>query len=73
MSAANPNAVLFTFQMNLEQVNIILESLGKQPYERVADLVNGLRNGALQQLQAAEQAANAANEIQAEVAAEESA
>lgn len=45
-----------TLKFNLEQVNIILACLGKQPYETVAPLIDSIRGQAQPQLQAAEQA-----------------
>jgi hypothetical protein len=44
-----------TLKFNLEQVNIILASLGKQSYETVAPLIDSIRGQAQPQLQAAEQ------------------
>lgn len=48
--------------LNLAQVNLVLEGLGKLPHERVDALVTGIRSEAVRQLQAAEKAAQAAAE-----------
>lgn len=53
----NPNQVPITITFNLEQINVVLESLGKMPFERVADLVNGIRSVSLETLKNAEQQA----------------
>lgn len=46
--------------LNLSQVNLVLEGLGKLPHERVDALVTGIRSEAVRTLQAAEKAALAA-------------
>lgn len=56
----NPNQVPITITFNLEQINVVIESLGKMPYERVADLVNGIRSVALNALKEAEEQATSA-------------
>jgi len=53
----NPNQVPINLTLNLDQINLILESLGKMPHERVAEFVVGLRAETLRQLKAAEEAA----------------
>ena len=45
-----------TLKFSLDQVNIILATLGKQPYESVVQLIDSIRTQAQPQLQAAEQA-----------------
>lgn len=39
-------------EFNVDQVNIILASLGKQPFEAVAPLINEIQKQATPQLQA---------------------
>lgn len=45
-----------TFTFTLEEANIIMASLGKQPYDTVFDVVTKLRAQAQSQLQALEAA-----------------
>lgn len=52
----NPAAVPIQYVLNFQQVNLVLEGLGKLPYERVEQLYTAFRGAALQSLQAAEQA-----------------
>jgi hypothetical protein len=52
----NPANVPIYYTLSFQQVNLLLEGLGKLPYERVEQLYVGLRTVALQTLQAAEQA-----------------
>jgi hypothetical protein len=44
-----------TLKFSLEQVNIILAALGKQPFETVAPLIDSIRGQAQPQLQAQEE------------------
>jgi hypothetical protein len=53
----NPDNVPIAVTLNFQQVNLLLEGLGKLPYERVEQLYTGLRTVAVQALQQAEQAA----------------
>jgi hypothetical protein len=43
-----------TFTLTLDQTNVILAALGKQPFETVAPIVDTLRQQAQPQLNAAE-------------------
>ena len=50
--------ILFNIQLNLDQINVILATMGKLPYESIAPLMNSIQqqaNGQLQQLQAAQE------------------
>lgn len=50
--------ILFNIQLNLDQINVILSTMGKLPYETIAPLMNSIQqqaNGQLQQLQAAQE------------------
>lgn len=64
----NPASVPINYTMNFQQVNLLLEGLGKLPHERVEQLYTAMRSVALQALQDAEQAHNeeAAREAEAE-------
>lgn len=62
----NPASVPINYTLNFQQVNLLLEGLGKLPYERVEQLYSAIRGAALQALQAAEQAYNEAAERDAE-------
>ena len=62
----NPASVPINYTLNFQQVNLLLEGLGKLPYERVEQLYNAMRSAALQTLQDAEQAHNEAAEREAE-------
>jgi hypothetical protein len=53
----NPNEVAIRYDLNLDQVNTILEGLGQLPFNRVDQLVNGMRTIALSALREAELAA----------------
>lgn len=50
----NPNEVVIRYDLNIEQVNTILEGLGQLPFNRVDQLVNGMRTIALSALREAE-------------------
>ncbi len=52
----NPATVPINYTLNFQQVNLLLEGLGKMPYERVEQLYGAMRGAALQTLQDAEQA-----------------
>lgn len=54
----NPNEVQITITLPLEAVNLVLEGLGKLPFEHVDRLVAGIRSAALQALKAAEEQAH---------------
>lgn len=62
----NPASVPIQYTLNFQQVNLLLEGLGKLPHERVEQLYTAIRGAALQSLQAAEQAHNEAAEREAE-------
>ena len=53
----NPNEIAIRYDLNLDQVNTILEGLGQLPFNRVDQLVNGMRTIALSALREAELAA----------------
>lgn len=61
----NPNEVAIRYDLNLDQVNTILEGLGQLPFNRVDQLVNGMRTIALGALREAELAA----QVEAQAAA----
>lgn len=50
------------FEFTVEESNQILQSLGDQPYAKVADLINKLRNQAMTQINAANDAPNIGGE-----------
>lgn len=52
----NPAEVPINYTLNFQQVNLLLEGLGKLPFEKVEQLYQGMRSVALQTLQAAEAA-----------------
>jgi hypothetical protein len=58
--ALNPAQVVVKYELNLDQVNLILAALGKLPFEQVDQLVNGFRSVALNALREAEIANDAA-------------
>lgn len=62
----NPASVPINYTLNFQQVNLLLEGLGKLPYERVEQLYSAMRGAALQTLQDSEQAYNEAVEREAE-------
>jgi len=62
----SPASVPINYTLNFQQVNLLLEGLGKLPYERVEQLYSAMRGAALQALQAAEQAYNEVAEREAE-------
>lgn len=41
-----------TLELNLDEINLIMASLGRQPYEQVEGLIQKIRAQALPQLQA---------------------
>lgn len=43
--------------LTLDQTNVIMQALSKQPFEVVADLIMAVRTQAMQQMEAAKQAA----------------
>ncbi len=52
----NPNEVVIRYDLNIDQVNTILEGLGQLPFNRVDQLINGIRTIALSTLREAEAA-----------------
>jgi len=46
-------APMLTLQLDLNEVNVILESLGKEQFNRVAGLINKVRSQGIAQLQPA--------------------
>ena len=69
--ALTPNQVRITYAFTLDQVNLILNGLGKLPYEQVGDMVTSMRAIALQTLQEAEAKAKAEAEAEAQRIADE--
>ena len=55
----NPNQVPIHFVLRLDQVNVLLEGLGKLPYDRAVEMVNLIRGEALGALKIAEEQAMA--------------
>lgn len=53
----NVNEVVIRYDLNIDQVNTILEGLGQLPFNRVDQLVGGIRSIALNTLREAEIAA----------------
>lgn len=52
--------ILLNIQLNIDQINVILSTMGKLPYETIAPLMNSIQsqaNAQLQEMQAAQQAA----------------
>lgn len=43
--------VVLSIQLNLDQINVILATLGKLPYETIAPLMSSIQAQATQQLQ----------------------
>jgi hypothetical protein len=64
----NPNEVVIRYDLNIDQVNTILEGLGQLPFNRVDQLVGGIRSIALNTLREAEMAA----QVEAQAAANQS-
>jgi len=56
------NNTPITLTVSLEAVNVILGSLGAQPYDRVVGLITNLQQQAAAQLQALQEAPKAADE-----------
>lgn len=55
-----------TLTMTVAQVNTILAALGKLPHDDVSDIIVGIRRVALQQIEAAQQQAQAEPKAEAE-------
>jgi hypothetical protein len=53
--------LVFNIQLNLDQVNVILSTMGKLPYESIAPLMNSIQMQASSQMQQY-QAANSVND-----------
>jgi hypothetical protein len=51
MSGSVSNEPIVSFKLPLAQVNIILQSLGEQPYRVVADVITAMRAQVLPQVQ----------------------
>jgi hypothetical protein len=45
-------------KLSLPEVDVILQSMGQQPYDRVADLIANIRNQVITQINAANNPAN---------------
>lgn len=54
----NPATVLIPLTVDYQQMNLLLEGLGKLPFERVEGLYTGLRGHAARVMQQAEDAHN---------------
>jgi hypothetical protein len=59
-----------TFNVTVDQANVLLAALGTQPYDRVAPIIGTIQQQAQAQLAQAAQAAQAAAEAPAAPAAE---
>jgi hypothetical protein len=59
---------MFTFELTLDEANLVLAALGKAPFEQVAGLIGKIREQAQPQLASVE-AAEAAKRAAAEAAA----
>lgn len=55
MSQFNPQQVAIPITLNFQQINLILEGLGKLPFEKVESLYLGLRAHGIETIQKAEQ------------------
>lgn len=51
----NQQPILLNIQLNLDQINVILSTMGKLPYETIAPLMNSIQVQATQQLQQLQQ------------------
>lgn len=58
----DPNQVIVHCKLSFEQINLILQGLGKLPFETVIDLVNGIRDVAWQALKDVEAKAVSSDE-----------
>lgn len=59
-SEFNPNTVSIPLTFNFQQINLILEGLGKLPLEKVESLYVGIRTASFNTMNNAEQAHRAA-------------
>lgn len=62
---------IFSIQLTLDQVNVILSTMGKLPYESIAPLMNSIQNQANGQMQQFQAAMAAAQQEQAEAQSSE--
>jgi CII-binding regulator of phage lambda lysogenization HflD len=51
----NQQPILLNIQLNLDQINVILATMGKLPYETIAPLMDTIQVQATQQLQQLQQ------------------
>jgi len=51
----NQQPILLNIQLNLDQINVILATMGKLPYETIAPLMDTIQVQATQQLQKLQQ------------------
>lgn len=65
----NNQQPIFNITLNLDQVNVILSTMGKLPYESIAPLMNSIQNQASRQMEEfqAQQAASQSNQDQSSV------
>jgi len=56
----NDKLTVFNIQLNIDQINVILATLGKLPYETIAQLMTNIQTQATQQLQQLQSRADAA-------------
>ena len=57
----NQKPLLLNIQLNLDQINVILSTMGKLPYETIAPLIDSIQVQATQQLQQLQQSQNEQN------------
>lgn len=62
---------MFQFELTLDEANVVLASLGKQPYEAVAGLIQKLRDQAQPQLERVQAEVEAQQKAAAEAPAAE--
>ena len=57
---------MFEFKLTLEEANMVLGALGKQPFEQVAKLINNIQTQAQPQLERVQKETEAAKAAEAE-------
>lgn len=53
--------IVLNIRLNLDQINVILATLGKLPYESIAPLMNSIQSQAVSQYEQIQQSAAQAN------------